>query len=79
MGMKLATEETQANPATQMWYCEVCEFVYDPVDGDEDGGIPAGTAYEDIPAGWVCPICGARKKEFRVMVPGEEFSDAPDW
>ena len=32
---------------------------------DPDGGIPAGTAFEDIPADWVCPACGARKDDFR--------------
>lgn len=77
--MKLATEETQADPATEMWFCEVCEYVYDPVAGDVDGGIPPGTAWRDIPDGWICPVCGARKKEFRVMKPGEEFPDDPDY
>lgn len=76
--MKLATEATQADPATQLWYCSVCEFVYDPVDGDLDGGIAPGTAFDDIPDGWMCPVCGARKKEFRVMDPGEEYPADPD-
>ena len=71
--MKVATEATQADPATQLWYCTVCEFVYDPVDGDPDGGIPPGTAFQDISDRWVCPDCGARKKQFRLMEPGEEF------
>ena len=31
---------------------------------DTDGGVPAGTAFEDIPGDWVCPVCGARKKDF---------------
>jgi rubredoxin len=35
-----------------------------PADGDPDGGIPAGTAFEDIPADWFCPVCGARKSDF---------------
>ena len=50
--------------ATQQWICESCGFVYDPADGDPDGGVPPGTAFEDIPADWVCPVCGARKKDF---------------
>ena len=37
------------------WICESCGFIYDPADGDPDGGIPAGTAFEDIPSDWFCP------------------------
>ena len=38
--------------------CDVCGYVYDPAVGDPDGGIAPGTAFEDIPEDWVCPICG---------------------
>ena len=38
--------------------------VYDPEIGDPDGGIQPGTAFEDIPDSWVCPVCGAAKSEF---------------
>jgi len=48
----------------QRWICEACGFIYDPADGDPDGGIPPGTAWEDIPDTWFCPVCGARKKDF---------------
>jgi rubredoxin len=50
--------------ATLKWMCEACGFIYDPEEGDPDGGIPAGTAFEDIPDTWYCPVCGARKVEF---------------
>ena len=33
----------------QRWICESCGYIYDPEEGDPDGGIPAGTAFEDIP------------------------------
>jgi rubredoxin len=46
------------------WVCTSCGYVYDPVEGDPDGGIPAGTPFEDIPDTWFCPVCGARKREF---------------
>jgi rubredoxin len=55
------TTETQQQ---QLWLCEECGFIYDPAEGDPDGGIPPGTAFEDIPADWVCPACGARKEDF---------------
>ena len=48
----------------QKWICESCGFIYDPVDGDPDGGIPPGTAFDDIPDTWFCPVCGARKRDF---------------
>jgi rubredoxin len=58
--MEAGTEQAQA----QLWICESCGFIYDPSDGDPDGGVPAGTLFEDIPDDWMCPVCGARKKDF---------------
>ena len=49
---------------SQLWICTSCGFIYDPAEGDPDGGIPAGTAFEEIPDDWFCPVCGARKKDF---------------
>ncbi|MDR3141914.1 MAG: rubredoxin [Tannerellaceae bacterium] len=46
------------------YVCTVCEYVYDPVEGDPDGGIAPGTAFEDIPGDWVCPLCGVGKSDF---------------
>lgn len=48
----------------QRWICESCGFIYDPEEGDPDGGIPAGTSFDDIPDTWFCPVCGARKRDF---------------
>ncbi len=44
--------------------CTACGYVYDPELGDPDGGIEAGTAFEDIPEDWVCPLCGLGKDAF---------------
>lgn len=44
--------------------CTVCGYIYDPDEGDPDGGIAPGTAFEDIPDDWVCPVCGASKDQF---------------
>jgi rubredoxin len=46
------------------YLCESCGFIYDPAEGDLDGGIPPGTAFADIPETWFCPVCGARKVDF---------------
>ncbi len=48
----------------QVWVCTSCGFIYDPAEGDPDGGVPPGTAFEDIPDDWFCPVCGARKSDF---------------
>ncbi len=47
--------------------CEVCDWIYDPAVGDPEGGIAPGTAFEDIPDDWVCPLCGVGKDEFVVV------------
>jgi rubredoxin len=49
------------------YVCSVCGYIYDPADGDPDSGISPGTAFEDIPEDWVCPVCGAGKDSFEVM------------
>lgn len=45
----------------------VCGYVYDPAEGDPDGGIAPGTAFADIPEDWVCPVCGASKDAFSAL------------
>jgi rubredoxin len=57
--LDMSTTET-----VQQWICESCGFIYDPDEGDPDGGIPPGTAFTDIPDDWYCPVCGARKADF---------------
>lgn len=47
------------------WECVLCGYIYDPEVGDEAGGVPPGTAFEDLPDDWVCPICGAGKEDFQ--------------
>ena len=44
--------------------CDICGYVYDPEAGDPDNDIPAGTSFESLPEGWVCPLCGAGKDDF---------------
>lgn len=46
------------------YVCEPCGYVYDPEAGDPDNGIEPGTAFEDLPEDWVCPICGVGKDDF---------------
>lgn len=46
------------------YVCSVCGYVYDPNVGDPDNGVAPGTAFEDLPDEWVCPLCGAGKEMF---------------
>ncbi len=48
--------------------CRACGWIYDERLGDEDGGLPAGTRFEDIPDDWVCPLCGVTKRDFEPYV-----------
>ena len=49
------------------YQCSVCGYIYDPEKGDPDGGIKPGTKFEDIPADWTCPVCGASKDQFNML------------
>ena len=45
------------------YICTVCEYIYDPAQGDPESGIEPGTAFEDIPDDWTCPLCGVGKED----------------
>ena len=49
------------------YVCNVCGWEYDPEVGDPENGIAPGTAFEDIPDDWVCPLCGVGKEDFSPM------------
>jgi rubredoxin len=59
-----ASDSATTTLAGVKWMCESCGFIYDPEEGDADGGIPPGTSFDDIPETWFCPVCGARKRDF---------------
>lgn len=71
-----------AKPANQVWMCTFrdCEpYYYVPARGDPENvngkhPIPPGTAFEDLPDDWVCPICGSPKEWF-MKVKGEGNSE----
>ena len=46
------------------YVCDVCGYVYDPAVGDPDNGVAPGTAFENVPEDWVCPLCGVGKDQF---------------
>ena len=42
------------------YVCKVCGYVYDPAASH-------GGAFEDLPADWVCPLCGVGKDQFEAQ------------
>ena len=54
----------EACETVKKYVCSVCGWVYDPEQGDPEGGVEPGTLFEDVPQDWVCPECGAPKDMF---------------
>lgn len=57
-------EDTPNTEVGITFKCLACGHIYNPAEGDPDGGIAPGTKFEDIPDDWVCPVCGATKDMF---------------
>ncbi len=46
------------------YVCDVCGWVYDEEKGSVENGIAPGTAFDDLPDDFVCPICMVDKSNF---------------
>lgn len=46
------------------YICSNCGYIYDPEIGDPEAGVAAGTAFADLPADWICPVCYQAKTVF---------------
>ena len=49
------------------YICTQCGYVYDPKEGDPLNAVAPGTAFEDLPAEWVCPMCYAAADKFDLL------------
>ena len=49
------------------WICANCGYVYDVEKGDPLNGVAPGVRFEDLPEGWVCPLCYAGREAFDVL------------
>ena len=58
--VKAGTKKAKAVPAR--YKCRLCGYIYSPFRGEPHNGIPAGTAFEDLPETYVCPVCGYQGK-----------------
>ncbi len=50
------------------YFCNPCGYTYDPAKGDPEHGIKPGTAFEDLPDDWCCPMCGVTKDMFQPCI-----------
>jgi pyruvate oxidase len=57
------------------WKCSICGYVYDEAKGEPATNTPPGTAFDDLPDEWRCPVCGAEKSAFEET--GEEEEAGP--
>jgi len=65
---KSKLEKDQEPESTSVKYkCPVCGYIYDPDSGDPKNGIEPGTAFEDLPNSWACPVCGCEKEDFEQL------------
>ena len=60
-------KEQKEQQKMKKYICIPCGYIYDPEVGDPDSGIAAGTAFEDIPDNWQCPICFVGKDQFEIV------------
>ena len=58
-----------------VYACELCGYEYCSDIGDGEQGIEPGTEFEELPANWVCPLCGASKEDFEQI---EKSADEDD-
>ena len=42
--------------------CRLCGYIYSTAMGEPHNGIPRGTAFDDLPDKYVCPVCGFQGK-----------------
>jgi rubredoxin len=45
----------------------VCGWIYDEEAGAPEFGIAPKTAWADVPEHWLCPECGAGKRDFEMV------------
>ncbi|MFP4147454.1 MAG: rubredoxin [Halorhodospira sp.] len=53
--------------AERIWVCTVCGWMYDEGQGLPEQGVEPGTPFEELPADFLCPECGADREAFELM------------
>jgi rubredoxin len=77
---ELRAQEVFMKKSTGIHKCTNCDWQYDETKGDAmmiGGQIQPGTAFDDLPSNWRCPVCRASKDSFAEVVeeiPGFEVN-----
>jgi len=61
-GAKGSEEREDIN--MKKYACSLCGWIYDEAEGLPEEGIAPGTPWEEVPADFVCPLCGVDKGHF---------------
>ena len=61
--MKRAVPKKVTQPRA-LYLCNGCGYEYDVLHGDPENDVRPGTAFKDLPEGWVCPHCGEGTEQF---------------
>ncbi len=51
----------------EKYKCENCGYIFDPRVGEPAGGILPNTDFENLLKWWICPRCGSRKDQFKIL------------
>ena len=54
----------KTTPPRKLYICNGCGHEYDVLTGDPESDVRPGTAFKDLPEGWVCPHCGEPMDQF---------------
>jgi rubredoxin len=65
--VKAEPEKKEEKREMSKYECIACGYIYDPAKGDPSQGVKPGTSFDDLPADWVCPDCGAGKDQFEKL------------
>ncbi|TKB50339.1 anaerobic nitric oxide reductase flavorubredoxin [Ferrimonas sediminicola] len=52
--------------------CTLCQWVYDPAQGEPSQGVEPGTAWDQVPDTFLCPECGLGKGVFEPIAQQED-------
>ena len=67
------SEESPRRSEKKVYQCPQCLSIYDPVVGDSQSEIPAGTSWAEVPETYECGVCEEPKSSFREVA----WSDSP--
>lgn len=62
--VKQTEKPTQKEELNPVYQCSHCMTIYDEALGEPDRGIKPGTPFNDLHAGYTCPVCEAPKTAF---------------